>query len=225
MVGIIRFFSENALIVYIILAIGMVIVATRLWRAWRERRESVFGLEQELAQKKVNRAIAIFVLLFIFFLAELVFEAFLASTLPASLLLATPTLGIAGYPTNTLSPEMATRVALTPAPTPIPGAVGCVPGQIIITSPSPGQELKGQVSIEGTADIPNFGFYKYEVAPAGSENWSTILAGREVVQEGELGKWSTTELTPGDYLLRLVVTDNQGQALPPCIIPVRVGNQ
>lgn len=225
MVWIIRFFSENALVVYIILAIGMVISSARVWRAWRERGASVFGLEQELAQKKANRAISILVILFIFFLAELVFEAFLAPTLPASLLLATPTLGFAGYPTNTLSPEMATRVALTPAPTPIPGAVGCVPGQIIITSPSSGQELTGQVAIEGTADIPNFGFYKYEVAPAGSENWFTILANREVVQEGELGKWNTTELTPGDYLLRLVVTDNQGQALPSCMIPVRVGNQ
>jgi len=225
MAEIIRFFSENAIVIYIILAIGMIVAGARVWRAWRERHDSVFGLEQELSQKKVNRAIGILVLLFIFFMGELVLDAFLAPILPASLLLSTPTLGVVGYPTNTLSPEMATRVALTPAPTPIPGAVGCVPGQIIIASPSPGQELKGQVSVEGTADIPNFGFYKYEVAPVGSENWSTILAGREVVQDGELGKWNTVELTAGDYLLRLIVTDNQGQALPPCIIPVRVGNQ
>lgn len=225
MAEIIRFFSKYAVVIYIILAIGMIVAGVRVWRAWRERHDSVFGLEQELAQKKVNRAIGILVLLFIFFMGELVFDAFLAPILPASMLLATPTLGFVGYPTNTLSPEMATRVALTPVPTPIPGAVGCVLGQIIITSPSPGQELIGQVTLEGTADIPNFGFYKYEVAPAGSENWSTILADREAKREEELGLWDTTELTAGDYQLRLVVTDNQGQALPPCIIPVRVGNQ
>ena len=225
MVEIIRFFTTYAAVVYIILALGMIIATSRLRRTWRERKKSVFGLEQELAQHKVNQAIAMLVIITLLFIGEVIFEAFLAPTLPASLLLATPTLGIAGIPTSTLSPEMATRVALTPAPTPIPGAVGCVPGQIIITAPIPGQEIIGQITVKGTADIPNFGFYKYEVAPAGSENWSTILADREAKVDEALGLWDTTEITPGDYLLRLIVTDNSGEALPPCIIPVRVGNQ
>ena len=82
--------------------------------------------------------------------------------------------------------------------------------------------MKGTVELIGTVNIPNFGFYKYEVAPQGSDTWATISAGREIINQWQLGSWITTALTPGDYQLRLVVTDNQGQALPACVVPVRV---
>ncbi|MBI3738523.1 MAG: hypothetical protein HY258_05700, partial [Chloroflexi bacterium] len=94
--------------------------------------------------------------------------------------------------------------------------------QLIISSPKPGTEVKGKIDIQGTVDIPNFGFYKYEVAPISSDTWATIAAGTEIKINSTLGSWDTTALTPGDYQLRLVVTDNQGQSLPPCIIPIRV---
>jgi hypothetical protein len=78
------------------------------------------------------------------------------------------------------------------------------------------------VTLVGTVDVDNFGFYKYEVAPQGTELWATISAGREIVKEGDVGLWDTTTLIPGDYQLRLEVTDNQGQSFPACIISVRV---
>ena len=74
-------------------------------------------------------------------------------------------------------------------------------------------------------NIPDFGFYKYEVAVAGSDTWATIAAGRATVVDGALGQWDTSTLSPGDYRVRLVVSDNQGQALPACIITVRVSPQ
>jgi hypothetical protein len=57
---------------------------------------------------------------------------------------------------------------------------------------------------------------------AGSDSWSTILANNQIVQDGELGRWDTAEITPGDYKLRLVVTDNQGNAMPACVVPVSI---
>jgi hypothetical protein len=78
------------------------------------------------------------------------------------------------------------------------------------------------VTLTGTADIPNIGYYKYEFSPLGTENWSTIQAAHKVVQDNQLGTWDTTGLVSGDYLLRLVVTDNQGQELPACVLQVRV---
>ena len=60
------------------------------------------------------------------------------------------------------------------------------------------------------------------VSPQDAETWATISAGREIVKNGDVGLWDTTTLTPGDYQLRLLVTDNQGQSYPPCVIPVRV---
>ncbi len=92
----------------------------------------------------------------------------------------------------------------------------------MLTSPKAGTEISGKVDVQGTVNIPDFGFYKYEVAPLNTDTWATISAGRNLVINGSLGSWDTTALTPGDYQLRLVATDNQGQSLPPCIIPVRV---
>ena len=43
-----------------------------------------------------------------------------------------------------------------------------------------------------------------------------------IVNNDILGPWDTTRLNTGDYFLRLVVTDNAGQSLPPCTIQVRV---
>jgi hypothetical protein len=92
----------------------------------------------------------------------------------------------------------------------------------MLTSPKPGEEIKGSIELTGTVNISNFGFYKYEVAPQGSETWATISAGRNIVVNGPLGRWDTTAMTPGDYQLRLVVTDNEGQALQACVVPVRI---
>jgi protocatechuate 3,4-dioxygenase beta subunit len=78
------------------------------------------------------------------------------------------------------------------------------------------------VDLIGTVNVQNLGFYKFEVAPRNSETWSTIFAGRAITNNEKFGRWDTTEMTPGDYQLRLVVSDNQGNALPECIIPLRV---
>jgi hypothetical protein len=71
---------------------------------------------------------------------------------------------------------------------------------------------------------PNFGFYKLEMKRVEETNWLTILAGNEVKVDGTLGAWNTSLLSPGDHQLSLVVTDNQGNSLEPCIIQVRVTN-
>lgn len=226
MEAILRFFVLYAPLVYLLLAVGVLLVIRRLLRSLREGHDAVFGLEREMAQRRTNQAVAALVIILLIGLGELVLSSFLAPGMPASSMLTTPTINLLAVPTSTLSPElMATLGAATPMATPGAEASGCIPGQIMLTFPAPASEVKGQITLKGTVDIPNFGFYKYEVAPMGSDNWSTIQAGREVVTDGALGLWDTTELTPGDYMLRLVVTDNQGQALPPCVVPVRVVGQ
>ena len=226
MEAIIRFFVLYAPLVYLLLVVGLLLVLRSLLRSLKEGRDSVFGLEREMAQRRTNQAIALLVIILLMGLGELVLSSFLAPGLPASAVLTTPTLSLLSVPTNTLSPElMATVSAETPVATPGTAASGCIPGQIMLTFPESASEVRGQITLKGTADIPNFGFYKYEVAPLSSDNWSTIQAGHKVVQDGELGFWDTTALTPGDYMLRLVVTDNQGQALPPCVVTVRVVGQ
>jgi hypothetical protein len=46
--------------------------------------------------------------------------------------------------------------------------------------------------------------------------------GTAPIQQGDLGTWDTRLVVPGEYALRLVVTDTVGNAPQPCVILVRV---
>lgn len=223
MAAIYRFLSTYEIFIYILLALGALFAGRWLWRSWTEWREAYYGLEREFALRRMGRAVATLALVLILACGELVIASLIVPTLPAAFFLPTPTIDVLSTPTGTISAELATQLALTPRPLPtMSGAQGCQPGKIEITAPKPGSEVSGTVDIQGTVNIPDFGFYKYEVAPLNSDTWATISAGRTIRIKESLGKWDTTAVTPGDYQLRLVVTDNQGQALPACIIPVRV---
>ena len=213
-------------LIYIALAIGGLFAFRRMWYSWREWRDSVYGLEREFALRRLGQATAAAFLILALVFVEFFIATFIAPSLPATDILATPTLDLLLTPQETLSPEQATQAALSPVTQPVPsGMSGCIPGQIMITAPEPGGDpLSGTVEITGTANTPNFGFFKYEVTPRGSQNWATISAEREPVVNGVLGQWNTTSLSNGDYFLRLVITDNVGVPLEPCVIAVRVAN-
>ena len=207
-------------LIYLILAIGVVFVLRSLLKAWAEWRSAVFGLEKELSFQKVRVSGAFFILLVMIGLSQFCLVTFIVPYLPATTFLLTPTADLLQTPVATLSADSLTAQLGSPAaPT---GSVGCAPGQIMVSSPEPGGEVQGKIVISGTVDVPNFGFFKYEYAPQGSETWSTIAAGDKTIRNGELGAWDTSQLVPGDYQLRLFVTDNLGKALPACIIPVHV---
>jgi len=222
MVEFYRFLDTYEALIYILLAIGGMFSFRWLWRSWREWRIAVFSLEREFSARRLARSTAISALIAILFCAEFFIASFILPGLPADFFVSTPTLDFISTPTGTLSPEIQTQLANAPASTGAVNTSGCAPNQIDLTFPQAGDEISGVTELTGTVNIPNFGFYKYEVAPAGSETWATIAAGREVVNEGSLGRWDTTALTPGDYQLRLVVIDNEGTILPACIVPVRV---
>ena len=227
-----RFFRTYEIWIYLLLILGGLVYIRKFILAWSEMREAAFGLERESAQSRLNQSASMVVLLLVMAVAEFVLVSFIAPSYPGSNPLITPTLDVLATSTNTLpvtpadiSGTQEIGENMLPSPTAEgPGGEGCVPGQVSLTEPKPGAEVSGIIKIEGTANIPNFGFYKYEIARPGETVWLTILAGREIVQEGELGQWDTGALSPGDYLLRLVVTDNQGESLPPCVIQVRVNN-
>ena len=209
-------------LIYIALAIGGLFAFRRMWRSWREWRDSVYGLEREFALRRLGQATAVALLVLGLLFAEFFIATFIAPSLPASDILATPTLNLLVTPAGTLAPGT-TAVAVTQ---PVPnGMSGCVPDQIMINSPEPGEEINGTIKITGTANIPNFAFYKYEVASMGTQNWATIAAKQDPVNNKDLGEWNTLPFTNGDYFLRLVIIDNVGTSLEPCVIAVRVLNQ
>lgn len=216
-----RFLSSYEALIYIALAIGALFSFRWLWRSWRESQTSVYRMEREFSSRRLGQSAAISSLITILFCVEFFIVSFILPGLPASSL-GTPTLDLISTPTGTLSPEMMTQFANPLPQSVMPSAEGCTAGQIMITAPVSGDEVRGSVDLIGTVNIPKFGFYKFEVAPQGGSSWAIFAAGSKVVKNGSLGKWDTTALTPGDYQLRLVVTDNEGAALSPCVVSVRV---
>lgn len=217
-----KFLASYEVLIYILLAIGAMFSFRWLLRSWAEWQTAVYKLEKEFSIRRIGQAGAISLMLVILFCFEFSMTSFIIPGLPAQVFITTQTLDFISTPTGTLSADMLTAFAGAPSEPGAANASGCVPGQLDLTSPEAGAEIKGTIDLVGTVNIANLGFYKYEVAPAASDTWATISAGRAIVSEASLGRWDTTALTPGDYRLRLVVTDNQGNALPPCIVPVRV---
>lgn len=222
-----RFFKLYEVWIYLLLGLGAVIYIRKFAIAWRELQAATFGLERDSAQSRLNQAASVLVLLIMMAVAEFVVVSFAAPLVPGASPLATPTLDLLA--TSTVMLEATGGVGGAPStPMPLPTidlrGSGCVPDQVEITFPEPDQVLSGEVEIRGTADAPNFGFYKLEVARRDEPLWLTIQAGRKVVQDGVLvASWDTSPLPPGDYALQLVIVDALGQSLPACIIPVKVG--
>ncbi len=220
--AVLLFFTTYAPLIYILLIIGLLVAIRRIFVARRERHESIYGLELELSRHHLSQAMVAFVILASLVFAEFVLTVFLAPNLPARSVLGTPTINPLTALTPTALLVQGTAGSTPTQFSPTEGMTGCIPGQIMLTSPKPGEEIQGKITLVGTADIPNFGYYKYEFAVQGSDNWSTIQASRSIVQDDTLGTWDTSELPGGDYSLRLVVTDSQANVLPPCIISIRI---
>jgi hypothetical protein len=219
-----RFLATYEGLIYILLSLGGLFAFRWLWKSWREWRDSVFGLEREFAVRRVSQALITSILILLLFFGELFLASFVAPALPSADQLPTPTIDIFDQTQGSFSnnPVVALTV-ITPSANASPVSdTGCEPGKIMLTSPEPGQEVSGTITLVGTVNVDNFGFYKYGWAQQGADTWATVSAGREMVKNGDVGLWDTSTLTPGDYQLRLEVTDNQGRPYPPCIIPVRV---
>jgi hypothetical protein len=106
---------------------------------------------------------------------------------------------------------------------------GCANVDATIRVPEQGGSISGVVEVRGAASIPGFAFYKLEYRGVGpGEPWRAVSAGTQPVcergcpVESLLGKWDTGLVTPGEYFLRLVVTDTVGNAPLPCVVRVRV---
>jgi hypothetical protein len=222
------FLETNEIWVYVLTGAVSLIYLQKVIVAWQEWRGALFGLERENAQRRLGMALTVLILLGLIALAEFGMVSFVAPSIPELAALSTPTLDILATPTATLanSPGTATTPGgIAPTAQAVSSAQGCIKGQIEWISPTPGQEVSGAVSLQGTVDVPNLGFYKYEYSQPGTSTWTIIAAGNTVKNEKtshDLGTWNTGQLVQGDYFLRLVVSDSQNQTLAACQVNVRV---
>jgi len=107
-----------------------------------------------------------------------------------------------------------------PTPTPPPAAL-CNP-QVSIASPRPNQRVSGIIQIVGTANIPDFQFYKveYGIGEVPIEWHSISPVHREPITNSLLDVWNTDAYPEGVYILRLTAVDNRGQFPQPCQVRI-----
>lgn len=222
------FLKTYELWAYLILAIVGAVYLFRFLRSWNELRHAAFGLERESAQSRLNGAASMLFLLVAMTVTVFSLTTIVAPSVPGAMPLPSPTLDLLATPTITLAAPGDTGATTPVAPVGQGGGglpaepSACLPGTLNITQPATETTISGVVQVNGSASIDNFGFYKFETARPGETTWLSIQAGNQPVVDGELGNWDTSRLSTGVYLLRLVVTDNQGQSLTPCVVQVNV---
>ncbi len=233
MEDLLRFLETYEIWIYVLLGTASLIPLRRLLIAWHEWRSAIFGLERERAQREFSSAMTFLMLLILIGLAQFFLVSFISPGMPRANILATPTIDRLATPEKI---QAATGTPLTTptglAPTQTAAAEGCVAGQIEWTYPKNNDQIKGSVTLKGTVNVPNLGYYKYEYSQAGSDNWITIAAGNTAIVDqplgtseqssGNSGLWNTSLLAQGDYRLRLVVFDSLNKMLPVCIVNIRI---
>lgn len=130
----------------------------------------------------------------------------------------------------TACPSATTRLALDAA-LGIEGAAAAdasVPGGSTwrIESPAPGEQLSGVVPIVGTVQFnpADVQYYKLEIgAGASPTSWITFgTTHSQPVAGGVLETLQAGALSPGDYVIRLIIVRNDGNFPTPYTVPVTV---
>ena len=96
---------------------------------------------------------------------------------------------------------------------------------VAITSPAPGDVLRGQVNIIGSTAAPDFvsAQLDFSYASDSTGTWFPLQALSQPVFDSPLFTWDTTTITDGDYILRLrvFITDGSSQEVT---VPVTLQN-
>jgi hypothetical protein len=220
-----RFLAAYEAGIYLILGLIAIINIQRFVSAWFEKRNAYYGMEREEARRRIRSSITILSLVCLFAITQFMLVSVLSIKYPSVVQLTTPTIGLGLTPTIPLTEQagkMITPQGYDLTQTAI-AVTGCVPGRLEWTSPKFGDEVSGSVELKGTVNIPNQGFYTYEYQQVGKEEWIPIAAGNKIIIDESLGgKWNTGLMIPGNYFLRLVVSDNQNNLLKPCTIEVKI---
>lgn len=96
---------------------------------------------------------------------------------------------------------------------------------VAITSPAPGELLRGQVTITGKVDVPSFlsAGLDFGYASDPTNTWFNIQSFSQSLTDSTLAVWDTTSITDGDYVLRLRVNFEDG-TFQEVTVPIQIGN-
>lgn len=236
----VKFIADNALWVYLFLALVALWQLRSMNLAVLERNRSIFALEKENAASRLNRAIINLIFVLLLMGGVYYTSTILVTEVPLPESTPTPTLIVQLPPTPTLPvllPTPTPTLTPTPRPTSVPQVVasstpetpesGGVPPNCPnprghISQPNDGATVSGSVQIIGAAASDNFDYYKIEFRVPGTD-WNFIQDFKTPVpSEGFLGAWNSDTVPPGTYEFRLVVVDSTGNYPEPCKIRLTV---
>jgi len=90
----------------------------------------------------------------------------------------------------------------------------CPRPEACITFPSQNAQLSGVVAFRGTANKPDFQYYKFEYKPEANREWNFLTRFERPVSNGVVLEWDTGTVPSGAYHLRLMVVDKTGNYWP-----------
>ena len=132
---------------------------------------------------------------------------------------------------STRAPVMIQESTPTPSPVPATAVIALLPPdcphpQARLTAPKVNQVIRDEVQVEGTANIENFDYYKFEIRREDGDiedEWHWVESFKTPVEEGVLGTWHVSHLPAGIYTFRLTVVNREGNyPFPPCDVRVHV---
>lgn len=248
MEAVLRLIADYQWWFYGLLGLILLFYLRRAILARREAARSIFKLEKEQAQARYGRSVVMSALVLLIIAVVFGVSTFLLPALeqPPDLPTPTATSGPLVEPTLTFTPLPATRTPTPTAtrvlptrpvrPTDTPAVVAsptlavrppnCPNPNARLTSPGVNQVVQGNVPIRGTANIPNFQYFKIEVGPGANpqdHEWTVVGQLRHTpVDNGLLETFNSAAYPPGIYTLRLVVVDQTGNYPDPCRVTITI---
>ena len=211
----------------------------RMLSACQERRHTIFGLERENAQRRLNSALALFLILLLLIGSEFVILTFVMPEWPQVMTLIDPPDGpeedekMIVREDGQVAANMEEGGLIVNGEAVLPEVTGegvqllggCMPGSLEWISPVNNEEINGNYYLNATVNVKDMAFYQYSYSPINDQqSWSVISAGNLPVIEGELGLWATSQVPNGDYVLRMTVFGLDNQPLDPCDVKIRILN-
>jgi hypothetical protein len=234
-------------IVYLLAAFGMFLGIRSFFRARGTLNVARFRLEREQAQEQGGRAITQIIVLveivvLVLLLSGTTYRAFdnfnradepAGTAEPERLETRIPEDQGAGLevPTQANDPEFAPIRTPRPSPTaagtllPADEPTGCIAEQANIDIPDNGQIITQVESIFGTANIENFGYYRFEIRDMESGGDFGVIGGAasdysSPVTNGPLGSIVPQNFIEGEYRFRMTVFDASGVMRAACEISI-----
>ncbi len=209
LLGSLEWLARYEIYVYGVMAVGAAWCVYGIVQAARRLEDTPFGLERAEAEQTRTQAVV----------------GLAALAILAGGLFWSTRYGMLTLSGSVVIPPTPTLV-LTPTPITDGGAIavdssGCNE-TLIISQPADGTLINTTYEILGTVNTPNLAFYKLELSGAATNgNWVTITVNTTPVMNGVLlPSFSPNPYTPGNYAMRLIAFDNDGNSAPPCAVAV-----